>query len=445
MEEFIVKRKYGYWALTCALIAVSVFGGYELYRARSYERAVRNSYNRAFFELNDYVDDINTLISKGLAVNSPAHFAEISAELSRQSAAAKECIAQLPLASVSLDNTEKFLSQVGDYSFYLSKNALYDEAITDEEYESFASLGKYAESLSAALNSLCGELYSGAVDFSDPHALQTVAYAAGGSDGFSAVEKEFGQYPSLIYDGPFSEHIGSRAPAMCEGAPEITPEQAARIAGEFFGRRSGFISYKGESENSAISCYTFTAAGGKSSVSITKQGGYVLYFMNAREVGEQALDRIQAVDAARKFLEAHGYDSMRESYYELAGGTATVNFAYEQDGVVCYSDLVKVEVALDNGEVVGVEANGYLMNHRVREDLTPKISRDTARAKVSERIKIASARTALIPKDSEREVLCYEFKGSVGEKNVLVYINAQNGREEEILLLVESDEGVLTV
>ena len=85
------------------------------------------------------------------------------------------------------------------------------------------------------------------------------------------------------------------------------------------------------------------------------------------------------------------------------------------------------------------------MNHSVREGLTPAISRDNARAKVSRRIAIASARVALIPKDSEREVLCYEFKGSVGGKNVLVYINAQNGREEEILLLVESDEGILTV
>ncbi len=440
-----MKRNYGYWLLTCALVAVSCFGGYEFYRARRYEAAVQNNYNRAFFELNDYVDDINTLIAKGLAVNSPAHFAEISAELSRQSAAAKECIAQLPLSGVSLDNTEKFLSQVGDYSFYLSKNALYDTAITEEEYENLASLGRYAGNLSAALNSLCGELYAGAVSFSDPHALQTVAYAAGGSDGFSAVEKEFGEYPSLIYDGPFSEHIGSRAPAMCEGAPEITPEQAARIAGEFFGRRSGFISYKGESKNSAINCYTFTAGGGKSSVSITKQGGYVLYYMNAREVGEQTIDRQQAIELARKFLDAHGYSSMRESYYELQNGTATVNFAYEQDGVVCYSDLVKVEIALDDGEVVGLETNGYLMNHSVREGLTPAISRDNARAKVSRRIAIASARVALIPKDSEREVLCYEFKGSVGGKNVLVYINAQNGREEEILLLVESDEGILTV
>lgn len=440
-----MKRKYGYWLMTCALIALACFGGYEFYRSKKLETAVQNSYSRAFFELNGYVDDINTLIAKGLAVNSPEHFAEISAELSRQSAAAKECIAQLPLSEISLDNTEKFLSQVGDYSFCLSKNALYDTKITDEEYENFAKMGTYAESLSAALNSICSDIYSSSTDFSDARAFQNIAYAADGTDGFSAVEKEFGEYPSLIYDGPFSEHIGSRAPAMCENEAEITPEQAARIASEFFGRKSGFISYKGASENSAVNCYTFTANGGKSTVSITRRGGHILYFMNSREIGEPSLKYDEALAAARDFLAEHGYESMRESYYEMHGGTATVNFAYEQDGVICYSDLVKVEVALDNGEVIGVEANGYIMNHRTRESLTASLGREGARERVSPRIAIESARTVLIPKDSEREVLCYEFKGRAGGKNVLVYINAENGREEEILLLLESENGILTV
>lgn len=442
-----MKRKYGYWILTCALIAVGCFAGYEYTRANKLQRSVDNTYNRAFFELSDYVDDINTLLAKGLLVNSPAHFASISAELSRQSAAAKECLSQLPLSEVSLDKTEKFLSQVGDYSFYLSQNALYDTAMTEEEYNTLANLGTYAENLSAALNAIQDDIYSGRLNFGEAQrAGANVAYAAEDSmDGFSAIEKEFGEYPTLIYDGPFSEHIENRTPVMCENAEEISSETAAIIANEFFGPGNGFISYRGLSENSAIDCHTFSAGNDGKIVAITKNGGYILYYINNRAIGEETLDYSEAVSKAQTFLSEHGYTDMRESYYETSGGTATINFAYEQNGVICYSDLVKVKVALDNGEIIGMEAHGYIMNHTARSGLEVRLTRQEAREYVSKHLSIDSARLTLIPKDSTREVLCYEFKGTSNGRNFLIYINAENGREEDIQLLIESDSGILTV
>ncbi len=440
-----MRRKYGYWLLTAALVTVSCIAGYEYDRAKNLENSVTNTYNRALFELNDYVDDINSLLAKGLLVNSPEHFASVSAELSRQSAAAKECLSQLPLSDISLDNTEKFLSQVGDYSFYLSQNALYDTKMTEEEYATLTTLGNYAQSLSGALNSIQQDIYSGAVTLGKTRKRSSNTAYADGDDGFSTIEKEFGEYPSLIYDGPFSEHIASRSPAMLEGKEEITPERAATIANEFFGRQSGFISYGGKSENSAINCYTFTAEDNRKAVSITTAGGYILYYINNRELGDATLDVTEAISKAQEFLTAHGYDSMTESYYERTDGSATINFAYEKDGVVHYSDLVKVKVALDNGEVIGLETNGYIMNHTQRSNLTPRLTRQEARGYVSEHLSIDSAKLALIPKDSKREVLCYEFQGTSNGKNFLIYINAENGREEEILLLIESENGILTV
>ncbi len=440
-----MKRKYGYWALTALLIAVSSFVGYEYYRANKLEMSVQNNYNRALFELNDYVDDINTLLAKGMLSNSPQHFAGVSAELSRQSAAAKECLSQLPLSDIEFDKTEKFLSQVGDYSFYLSRNALYDKKMTDEEYQTLSTLGQYAENLSASLNSLQEDIYRGSVKLYDGFSGSNVAYAANGNDGFSAIEKEFGEYPSLIYDGPFSEHIGSRKPAFLEGKDNITPEKAAEIANDFFGRQAGFISYSGKSENSAINTFTFTCDSSRRVVSITEQGGAILYYMNSREVGENTLSVSDAIAKAQEFLKSHGYASMTESYYENNGGRATINFAYTENGIVHYSDLVKVTVALDNGEVVALEANGYIMNHTSRENLTPHLTRQEARGFVSPHLSIDSAGLALIPQDSMKEVLCYEFKGTANGKNFLIYINAQNGNEEEILLLIESENGILTV
>ena len=160
---------------------------------------------------------------------------------------------------------------------------------------------------------------------------------------------------------------------------------------------------------------------------------------------EKRLDINSATDKAAEFLQKNGFYSMQSSYYEKSGGIATINFAYVQDNVTCYSDLVKVRVALDTGEIVGLETNGYIMNHAERNLSAPTLSVDDAKSKISTGLDVTATKLALVPKDSMREVLCYEFKGIFNGKNFLIYVNAENGREEEIFLLIESEEGILTV
>ena len=45
-----------------------------------------------------------------------------------------------------------------------------------------------------------------------------------------------------------------------------------------------------------------------------------------------------------------------------------IPFVPVKGGVRIYPDLVKVSVALDNGEIVGFEAMGYLMAHQRAKD-----------------------------------------------------------------------------
>ena len=58
---------------------------------------------------------------------------------------------------------------------------------------------------------------------------------------------------------------------------------------------------------------------------------------------------------------------------------------------------------------------------------------------------IESARMAVIPTTRDEEPLCYEFlcRGQNNEQ-VLVYINSETGMEEQILILIETDNGTLT-
>ena len=52
---------------------------------------------------------------------------------------------------------------------------------------------------------------------------------------------------------------------------------------------------------------------------------------------------------------------------------------------------------------------------------------------------------AIIPTDSKDEVLTYEFKGIVEEREFLVYINTDTLEEEKVLIILETPGGTLTM
>jgi germination protein YpeB len=137
---------------------------------------------------------------------------------------------------------------------------------------------------------------------------------------------------------------------------------------------------------------------------------------------------------------------MKETYYMLQENILTINYAYEQSGVVVYPDLIKVKVAMDDGEILGLEAKGYLNSHTERADLEAKISEEEATESLNNKLEIQNTKMAIIPvKNTEEEVFCYEFQVTMENRKFLVYVNAVTGEEEEILLLVENDNGTLTI
>ena len=117
-----------------------------------------------------------------------------------------------------------------------------------------------------------------------------------------------------------------------------------------------------------------------------------------------------------------------------------------QDDVIIYPDLIKVKVALDNGEILGLETSGYLNNHIETRDLSKiKIQIEQARQTINPDLEIGSEGLAVIPTEWKTEILCYEFKGKVEDREFLVYINAENGREEDVLMITNTPNGTLTM
>ena len=164
-----------------------------------------------------------------------------------------------------------------------------------------------------------------------------------------------------------------------------------------------------------------------------------------RNVDAEVLTQEQANEKGKMFLNEKGYANMKETYYLKEGGIVTINYAYTQGDVTIYPDLIKVKVALDNGEILGIETTGYLNSHIERDIPEVKISKEEAKQNLNKELEIFSEGLAIIPTEFRTEIFCYEFKGKVNNTDFLVYINAENGREEDILVIVDTPNGTLTM
>ena len=110
-----------------------------------------------------------------------------------------------------------------------------------------------------------------------------------------------------------------------------------------------------------------------------------------------------------------------------------------------YPDLIKVKVALDNGDVLGIETTGYLNSHEERNLPVVKISKEESKKNINPKLEVASEGLAVIPTEFQTEIFCWEFKGKVDDTEFLVYINAETGREEDILIIQNTPDGILTM
>ena len=267
---------------------------------------------------------------------------------------------------------------------------------------------------------------------------------------FSNIDENFGEYAGLIYDGAFSEHMESAEKKGLTGE-EIDEKRANQIAKEFIGE-DGIQEFNsnGLIENGNIQVYDFNAKiddngnNNNLTISIAKKGGHIVNMSYNREVKAEVISQDEANEKGKEFLNSRGISNMKATYYLKEGGIVTINYAYEQNGVTIYPDLIKVKVALDNGEILGVETSGYLNNHTERTFTKAKISIEEAKSKLNKSLEITSEGMAIIPTEWKTEILCYEFKGKIDDTDFLVYTNVETGREENILVIIDTPNGILT-
>ena len=442
-------------SLVVGLIAIIVGLGIFTYKKQvEYRQASENDYNLAFYELVDYVDDVENYLAKSLISSTPQYEAENLSYVWREANLAQSYIARLPIESNELSNTAKFLNQVSDYSFTLSRKNIYNEPLTEEELKNLKELHTYSVELKNTLNQLSSDINDGKISWGELTKKGTNVFAQQVSniskDSFSNLEENFHEYAGLIYDGAFSEHMTNPERKGLTGE-DIDEENAKQKAKEFVGEnRIEEVISNGESENGNIPSYNFEIKiqNEKDSeiwISVSKKGGHIVFMNYNRQVDMENIKQEEANEIGKKFLNEKGFPNMKATYFTKQSGIVTVNYAYQENNVVIYSDLIKVKIALDNGEVLGLETTGYLNSHYERKFNEIKVSKEKAREFLNKDLEIISEGLAMIPTEYQTELLCWEFKGKVEDRDFLVYINVETGKEEDVLLILDTPNGTLTV
>ena len=296
--------------IIAVLVIVALILGYNLYaKQKAYAISTENTYNMAFYELVDYVQNVKTYLAKSLITTDDNHGAETLTHLWREANLAHTYLSMLPLESQELENTEKFLNQVSEYSYALSRKNIDEKDLSEEDLNNLKSLYTYSVELSNVLNQLSEDINSGRITWDelqdDGNTLFAQQVSNISQDSFGALEENFHEYAGLIYDGAFSEHLINNEKKGLKG-DEINEETAKQKIEEFINKDKieETTSY-GLSENAEIKVYTFAVKAKDDqniSIAISKIGGHIVYMDYDREITAEVLSEDEAKEKARQYL-----------------------------------------------------------------------------------------------------------------------------------------------
>ncbi len=409
--------------------AIGVLSG----RNRTLESRLSMERQRDMTDVVSAMADIEVNLQKLLIASGASQSASLLGETALLAQHVENGLSRLPLSVETAADAMKFAGQMGDYVMTLAAQVSGGEMISTGDEEQIEGLLAACQGLNAHLMQVGGQLYS--------ERMQEAAIYDGAGGGWQ--EKAIGgdiEYPSLIYDGPFSDGRTGGPPKGLTGGRvtrEQARERAARFAGVSLDRVRDAADSGGPFEAFGFSAQT---KDGNVSVQITGQGGHLLWMMPEQAEFEERIPKETCLEAAQKWLDDHGFDPMERCFVQQYDGMVVANFAAMQDEVLLYPDQVKVQVSMQTGNVVGAECSQYWMNHVRREALESAITREMAEQALSSRLEVKGARLCVIPTDAG-ETLCWEFDGEFSGGQYYAYVDAKTGEAREILRVTQTMDG----
>ena len=454
--DMIKKRMFYTILVTLIVVFSTTYAILMTLERMDYRNYLQGEYSKNLYGLINNLENIEDSLAKSAISSTKEQSMMLFEDIFRYSAAANDRLNSLPIPINVSQGTTKFLSQVGDYSYSLVRATSNGKELSDDEYKTIERLENQSYELKAQLNNMLVEINQGEVRWGEIRKKITGVMAVGEdrvvSEKFNNVRKQVMDYPALIYDGPFSDNVLEIKPKV-NALQEVSKEEAEKVVRKLLGSdKISKIELRNMEGQTRIAAYSFNVMlNGREDnenivVEISKHGGKVIYLLDNRRYNKPNLDEKKATNIATKYLANIGYTDLQPAHTLTYEDNIVINFVRVVKDITIYPEQIKLKIALDDGTVTGVEAEKFLVAYDPNRELPqPKITKEDAQKSVSKRLKIDNVKLTVIPTEANSEVLTYEFSGSNNNDEFKVYVNAETGRTQRVLKIINTPNGKLTM
>ncbi len=405
------------------------------------ETKLENIYQKNFVEFVDNINNSEVKLSKVVVSNYSNYAANLLQEVSQNTAMAANNLSQLPLSVNGIADTIGFINQISGYTQTVANGIKENNTISGEDIETLQKIRSAMLDLKNRLNEVSLSVMQ-----------NSILLQSGELDGdfnqftisLQNIKQKDVDYPTMIYDGPFAEDSLGFQHKQIRGA-KINKKQALERLQQIYNNSQDInFRFSGEA-NGIFETYDYELISKNNNlfIQVSKNGGEILSISGEVGNGRVAVSKEQAVENAKDFAKKCGVENLSVVWQDEIGNDMYINFAPVQQGAILYADLVKVKVDLSTGIVAGYEASGYFANHKQRNIAQPAITKEQAVAEIDKSISVEKTVLCVAPIEGKGEVLCYEVKGYLDGSTFYYYINAQNGTCENILEIVQTNNGNL--
>ncbi len=418
--------------LTCTLIAY-----YQVYKSsKQNANILEGVYASSYYSMVDNVNNMAVDVSKYSTLTTKQAKLDTMHDIMTDCNYVLAGLSVLPINHENVVATTKFFNQINGmceaYIKVLNKN----ENLTQEQELMFDKIALVLAEIKANFNKQNYGMYDASYNFIDAG-----IFNASGMNELSTsmgnLSSEEVEYPSMIFDGPFSTALETK---NVLGLPEteVTQDEAKNyLEHTVFSGKNVKIEFDRLTEGT-ITTYDFTVKTDDNTyfAQVSRRGGLLISLTSYAETGDPIMGVEQAREIAKNFVNNIGFESMQPVWQEVKQNVAYINLASVENGVVYYPDLVKIKVDLTSQNVIGLEAQNYALNHIER---SPSFSYTEADAEslLGFDYEILSTRKTVIRLDSGIEVACFEFYVERIDGNYFYYIDANTNQIAKVMKLVE--------